>query len=161
MILSAVVATDLNNGIGIHNKLPWHLPGDLKFFKSVTMGYPIIMGRKTYESIGRLLPGRRNVIITRNSNYKVDGAEVYGSIEEAIKHCKNEEKVFIIGGAEIFNKSMDHLNEIYRTLVKHEFEVDTYFHGLDEKKFKKIWTEEHKADEKNKYDYAFEKYERV
>jgi dihydrofolate reductase len=161
MILSAVVATDLNNGIGIHNKLPWHMPADLKFFKTVTMGSPIIMGRKTYESIGRLLPGRRNVIITRNPNYKVEGAEVYGSIEEAIDHCKNEEKVFIIGGAEIFNKSMDHMNEIYRTLVKHEFEVDTFFSGIDENKFKKTWSEEHTADEKNKYDYTFEKYERI
>jgi dihydrofolate reductase len=161
MILSAVVATDLNNGIGIHNKLPWHMPADLKFFKTVTMGSPIIMGRKTYESIGRLLPGRRNVIITRNPNYKVEGAEVYGSIEEAIKHCGNEEKVFIIGGAEIFNKSMDHMNEIYRTLVKHEFEVDTFFSGIDAKKFKKTWSEEHSADEKNKYDYTFEKYERI
>ncbi len=137
------------------------MPADLKFFKSVTMGCPIIMGRKTYESIGRLLPGRRNVIITRNTSYKIEGADVYGSIDEAVKHCSNEEKVFIIGGAEIFNKSMDHLNEIYRTLIKHEFEVDTYFNGLDPKNFKKTWTEEHKADEKNKYDYTFEKYERI
>jgi dihydrofolate reductase len=161
MILSAVVATDLNNGIGVDNKLPWHMPADLKFFKSVTMGYPIIMGRKTYESIGRLLPGRRNVIITRNPDYKVEGAEVCGSIQEAIDHCKNEEKVFIIGGAEIFNKSMEYMDEIYRTVVKDQFKVDTFFSGIDETKFKKTWTEEHKADEKNKYDYTFEKYERI
>ncbi len=161
MILSAIVAVDLKNGIGANNKLMWHMPADLKFFKTVTMGCPIVMGRKTYESIGRLLPGRRNVIITRNSSYKVDGAEVYGSIKEAIDHCKNEEKVFIIGGAEIFNQSMEHLNEIYQTVVKHTFEADTFFGGIDQSKFKKVWSEDHKADEKNKYDYTFEKYERV
>jgi len=161
MILSAVVVTDLNNAIGLNNKLLCHLPADLKFFKSVTMGSPIIMGRKTYESIGRLLPGRRNVIITRNSNYKVEGADVYGSMEEAIEQCKNEDKVYIIGGAEIYKQSMQHLNEIYRTLILHKFEADTFFGPIDEQKFKMTWSESHKADEKNAFDYTFEKYERV
>jgi len=161
MILSAVVVTDLNNAIGLNNKLLCHLPADLKFFKTVTMGSPIIMGRKTYESIGRLLPGRRNIIITRNSSYKVEGADVYGSIQEAIDQCKNEEKVFILGGAEIYKQSMEHLNEIYRTLIQHKFEADTFFGPIDEKKFKKTWSEEHKADEKNKFDYTFEKYQRT
>jgi dihydrofolate reductase len=161
MIVSAVVAVDLKNGIGANNKLMWHLPADLKFFKTVTMGFPIIMGRKTYESIGRLLPGRRNVIITRNADYKVEGAEVYGSIEEAIDHCKNEEKVFIIGGAEIFKQSMDHLDEIYQTVVKHTFAADTFMDPIDTTKFKKVWSEDHKADEKNTYDYTFERYERI
>ncbi|MBK7309983.1 MAG: dihydrofolate reductase [Sphingobacteriaceae bacterium] len=161
MILSAVVVTDLNNAIGCNNKLLCHLPADLKFFKTVTMGSPIIMGRKTYESIGRLLPGRRNVIITRNLNYKVEGADVYGSIQEAIDECKNEEKVFIIGGAEIYKQSMQYLNEIYRTLIQYKFEADTFFGPIDEKKFKKTWSEEHNADEKNAFDYTFEKYERI
>ena len=161
MILSAVVVTDLNNAIGLNNKLLCHLPADLKFFKSVTMGSPIIIERKTYESIGRLLPGRRNVIITRNSNYKVEGADVYGSIQEAIEQCKNEDKVYIIGGAEIYKQSMDHLNEIYRTLIQHKFEADTYFGPINSNEFKMTWSESHKADEKNKYDYTFERYERV
>lgn len=161
MILSAVVVTDLNNAIGLNNKLLCHLPADLKFFKSVTMGSPILMGRKTYESIGRLLPGRRNIIITRNANYKVEGADVYGSIEQAIENCKTEEKVFIIGGAEIYKQSMEHLNEIYRTLIHYKFEADTYFGPIDLTKFERTWSEDHKADEKNKYDYTFEKYERI
>ncbi len=161
MILSAVVVTDLNNAIGLNNKLLCHLPADLKFFKATTMGSPIIMGRKTYESIGRLLPGRRNVIITRNSNYRVEGADVYTSIQEAIDHCMNEERVFIIGGAEIYKQSMEHMNEIYRTLIHHKFEADTFFDPIDLKKFKKTWSEDHKADEKNKFDYTFEKYERI
>lgn len=161
MILSAVVVTDLNNAIGLNNKLLCHLPADLKFFKSVTMGSPIIMGRKTFESIGRLLPGRRNIIISRNSNYKVEGADVYGSIQQAIEHCKSEEKVFIIGGAEIYKQSMEYLNEIYRTLIHHKFEADTFFGPIDQNKFRKTWSEDHKADEKNKYDYTFERYERI
>jgi dihydrofolate reductase len=161
MILAAIVATDLKNGIGLNNKLLWHLPADLSFFKSVTMGCPIIMGRKTYESIGRLLPGRKNVIITRNTDYKVEGAEVYYDLQEAIYDCKNEDKVFIIGGAEIFNQSIEHLDEIYRTLVKHQFTADTYFQEIDPKRFKLEWKEDHHADEKNKYDYTFEKYLKV
>lgn len=161
MILAAVVVTDLNNAIGIDNKLLCHLPADLKFFKNVTMGSPIIMGRKTYESIGRLLPGRRNVIITRNSNYKVEGADVYSSLDEAIQNCKNESKVFIIGGAEVYKQSMESLNEIYRTLIHHKFNADAFFGPIDTGKFKRTWHEDHKADEKNAYDYTFEKYERI
>src|SRR3954471_14757472 len=99
MVLSAVVVTDLKNGIGKNNQLLCHLPADLKFFKNTTMGAPILMGRKTYESIGRLLPGRRNIVITRKADYRIEGAEIYHSLDAAIKSC-TEEKVFIIGGAE-------------------------------------------------------------
>src|SRR5687767_13159811 len=121
MKLAAVVVTDLNNAIGKDNKLLCHLPADLKFFKTTTMGSPIVMGRKTFESIGRILPGRKNIIISRNPNLKIEGAEVYSSLKEMAKHCQ-EEKVFIIGGAEIFELAWPHLSEIYRTLIKHEFE---------------------------------------
>jgi len=161
MILAAIVATDLNNAIGFNNKLLWHLPADLRFFKSITLGCPIIMGRKTYESIGRLLPGRINIIISRNLDFKVTGAEIYSDLKEAIHDYKNEERVFIIGGAEIYNQSMDYVEELYRTLVKHEFTADTFFAEIDPKKFKREWQEEHIADEKNKYDYVFEKYVRI
>ena len=94
MILSSIVVTDLNNAIGCNNKLLCHLPADLKFFKSTTMGFPVIMGRKTFESIGRLLPGRKNIIISRNKNLKIEGAEVYSSFEEVMKNI-NAEKAFI------------------------------------------------------------------
>lgn len=161
MILAAIVATDLKNAIGLNNKLLWHLPADLSFFKSVTLGCPIIMGRKTYESIGRLLPGRKNIIISRNPDFKVNGAEVYSDLKEAIYDYKSEERVFIIGGAEIYKQSLDVLDELYRTVVKHEFVADTFFPEIDPKKFKKEWQEEHQADEKNKYDYVFEKYIRI
>lgn len=161
MILAAIVATDIKNAIGLNNQLLWHLPADLKFFKTTTMGCPIIMGRKTYESIGRLLPGRRNIIVTRNTDYKVEGADVYYNIEEAIMACKKEEKVFIIGGAEIYKQSLEHIDELYRTLVKHQFVADVFFPEIDPKKFKKEWQEDHLPDEKNKYEYSFEKYVKI
>lgn len=161
MVLAAIVATDLNNAIGLNNQLLWHLPADLKFFKQTTMGCPVIMGRKTYESIGRLLPGRKNMIVTRNSNYRVEGAYVHSSLESAINNCKEEEKVFIIGGAEIYKQSLNALTELYRTLVKAEFKADTYFPEINPSRFKKVWEEHHESDEKNKYPYVFEKYERV
>jgi len=160
MKLAAVVVTDLNNAIGKDNKLLCHLPADLKFFKATTMGSPIIMGRKTFESIGRILPGRKNIIISRNSNLKIEGAEVYSSLKEMAEHCK-EEKVFIIGGAEIFKLAWPNLSEIYRTLIKHEFEADTFFPEIKFADFNLVWEEEHWADEKNPYDYTFQKYERI
>lgn len=161
MILAAIVATDLKNGIGLNNQLLWHLPADLKFFKATTMGCPVIMGRKTYESIGRLLPGRKNIIVTRNSDYKVEGAEIHNDLTSAINSCAQEQKVFIIGGAEIYRQSLPLIQELYRTLVKHEFAADTFFPEIDPMKFKKVWHEDHAADEKNSFDYVFEKYESI
>jgi dihydrofolate reductase len=161
MILSAVVVTDLNNAMGKDNKLLCHLPADLKFFKSVTLGHPIIMGRKTYDSIGRLLPGRRNIIITRNPDLKVEGAEIYTSFEDVLENVKDE-KISVIGGAEIYKLAWPYLTEIYRTLIKHEFEeADTYFPEIKFAEFDLVWEEEHLADEKNPYDYTFQKYIRV
>ena len=158
MIIAAIVVTDLNNAIGKNNKLLCHLPADLKFFKSTTMGYPIIMGRKTYESVGRLLPGRRNIVITRSSDYKIEGADIYHNIDAAIASCDNE-KVFIIGGAEIFRQTLPATSEIYRTLIKNTFDADTWFPAF-EKEFEMVSSECYSADEKNAYDYCFEKWRR-
>lgn len=159
MILAAIVATDLHNAIGKNNQLLWHLPADLKFFKTITMGCPVIMGRKTYQSIGRLLPGRKNIIITRDASYKVEGAEVYTAIENALNHC-TEEKVFIIGGADIYRQTLSSCSEVYRTLVKSEFEADTFFPDLQQAGFTMSWEECHVVDEKNNYDYCFQKWVR-
>jgi len=156
MTIAAIVVTDLNNAIGKGNQLLCHLPADLKFFKATTMGAPIIMGRKTYESIGRLLPGRRNLVITRNSDYKIEGAEIYHSLEAAIKNC-TEEKIFIIGGSELFKQSMNITHEIYRTLIDHKFEsADSFYPEIKITEFEKQWEECHHSDEKNKYDYCFQ-----
>ena len=160
MTLAAIVVTDQKNAIGKNNQLLCHLPADLKFFKSTTMGCPIIMGRKTYESIGRLLPGRKNIVITRSSDYKIEGAEIYHTVEAAIKSCR-EEKVFIIGGAEIFRQTLPRISEVYRTLIQHSFEADAWFPELKPSEFGMVWEECHSADEKNKFDYCFQKWERV
>ena len=160
MILAAIVVTDLNNAIGINNQLLCHLPADLKFFKATTMGCPIIMGRKTYESIGRLLPGRKNIVITRSSDYKIEGAEIHHSVETALKSC-TEEKVFILGGAEIFKQTLPQISEVYRTLIQHSFEADVWFPALKDSEFKLVWEECHVADEKNKFEYCFQKWERL
>jgi dihydrofolate reductase len=159
MIIAAVVVTDLNNAIGKDNKLLCHLPADLKFFKTTTMGAPIIMGRKTYESIGRLLPGRKNIIITRNANYKLEGASIYHSVEDCFKDLK-EEKVFVIGGAEIYKQTHAFTHEIYRTLIHHKFEADTFYPKIDLNEFKLEWEEAHQKDEKNPYAYTFQKFVR-
>jgi dihydrofolate reductase len=159
MTIAAIVATDLNNAIGKDNQLLWHLPADLKFFKTTTMGCPVIMGRKTYESIGRLLPGRKNLIITRNTSYRVEGAEIHISLEGALASC-TEEKVFIIGGAEIFKQSMHLWHKLYRTLVKEHFDADVFFPEVDYSEFDLTMEECHFADEKNKYDYCFQEWTR-
>lgn len=157
MILSAIVATDLNSAIGNNNQLLCHLPADLKFFKSTTMGAPILMGRKTYESIGRVLPGRKNIIISRRSDYRVEGAEIYHSIESAIASCKDE-KVFVIGGAEIYKQAFPYLNEIYRTLIQSRFKADTHFPEISKNDWNLVWEECHEVDEKNKFPYCFQKW---
>jgi dihydrofolate reductase len=157
MIVAAIVATDLNNAIGLGNRLLWHLPADLKFFKATTMGAPVIMGRKTFESIGRLLPGRKNMIISRQPGFKIEGAEVYNTIDNALANC-HAEKVFIIGGGEIYRQSMDRCQKIYRTLVKHKFDADTFFPEINSAHYALTWEECHSADEKNPYDYCFQEW---
>ena len=157
MIIAAIVAIDLNHAIGKYNQLLWHLPADLKFFKQTTMGCPIIMGRKTYQSIGRLLPGRKNIIITRNEDFKIEGAEIYQSLNDAISECDSE-KVFVIGGAEIYTLAMPMIKELYITIVKNKFDADTFFSKINTSQFNLVWEECHEADEKNKFDYCFQKW---
>ncbi len=163
MILSSIVAASLNYGIGKENQLPWHLPADLKFFKATTMGCPVIMGRKTFQSIGRVLPGRKNVVVTRDPDFNSDKAFdiiVVGSLDEALVKMNAETEVFIIGGGEIFKQSMDIVDNIYLTEVKIHLEADVFFPEIDLTQFHLVWEEAHDADEKNKFDYTFRKYER-
>lgn len=161
MILSDVVVTDLNNAIGKNNGLLCHLPADLKFFKATTMGAPILMGRKTFDSIGRVLPGRKNIVITRDRNFRREGVDVFHSIESCLAQLK-EEKVYIIGGAEIYRQTLEHVSEIYRTLIHHRFEAaDAFFPEIKNSEFGLVWEEAHQKDEKNPYDYTFQKYERI
>ena len=154
MTISIIVAIAENHAIGKDNKLLWHLPNDLKHFKTITSGHTVIMGRKTYDSVGKPLPNRRNVIITRQ-HIDIPGCEVVNSLEEAVDLCKTEEEVFIVGGAEIYRQAMAITNKIYLTIVHQSFEGDTYFPDIDENIWVETEREDHEPDEKNKLPYSF------
>jgi len=164
MILSSIVAAAKNNAIGIDNQLPWHLPKDLQFFKKTTMGKPVLMGRKTYESLGKPLPGRLNIIISTRKNLSLpDGVLVFSNIEEGIKRMKQEQtdEGFIIGGGEIFRQTMNKIDRIYFTRVYTHIENATvFFPEIEDAVWKLVWEEKHQADEKHLYDFSFQRYER-
>jgi dihydrofolate reductase len=160
-MISFIWAMDENRVIGKNNQLPWHLPEDLKFFKKVTIGHPVAMGRKTHESIGRLLPGRENIIITRNKEFLCDGCTVIYSIDEFIDYCQGkEEEVFVIGGAEIFKELIPVVDRLYVTMIYDYFDGDTYFPEFSLQDFKLVIQEKGIRDEKNPYDYEFLIYHR-
>lgn len=164
MILSFLVAVSENNAIGKDNALPWHLPEDLKFFKRTTMGKPIIMGRKTFDSMGRVLPGRLNVVLSRNADLKLpEGVLLFKDIHTAEAHLEaaGVEEAFIIGGGEIFRQTMDDADRLYVTRVHGNVEGDTFFPTIDHTHWKCTWEERHEADEKHKYPYTFERYDRI
>ena len=141
MTLSFAVAMSTNRVIGINNQLPWKIPEDLKKFKEVTSGHPVLMGRKTYESIGRLLPGRTNIIITRNRNYRVEGAAICGSLEEAIilgKASPGGDEIIIIGGGELFQQGLALVDRLHLTIVDRNIPGDTFFPEFDPKLFREI-----------------------
>lgn len=160
-MISFIVAMDNNRVIGKNEKLPWHLPADLNFFKKVTMGHPIVMGRKTFESIGRPLPGRENIVITRNENYKTEGCTIINSVSN-IKEIEKQidEEVFIIGGAEIFKETFPIVDRLYITLIDDVFDGDTFFPKFDENLWKLISKEKGIKDDKNIYNYYFLIFER-
>lgn len=159
MNLQLVVAIDEQGGIGKNNQLLWHLPADLKHFKEITSGHPIIMGRKTYDSIGKPLPNRRNIVITRQKDLHIEGAEVVNSLAEAIDLVKDEKLAFIIGGAEIFKASLPLVNQIHLTIVHHTFDADTFFPEINPAEWLELSKEEHQPDEKNAFPYTFITYQ--
>ena len=154
-IVSCIVAVADNNVIGKKNDLPWHLPADLRRFKKMTMGHTIIMGRKTYESIGRPLPGRTSVVITRDRDYSRNGTIVVHSLEEALDRTPDEEEVFIVGGESIFELALPRSDRIYLTRVHATFEGDVFFPAAALEQFRLVEEERHRADEKNPHDYSF------
>ncbi len=158
MKVTLVAAMSSNRVIGIDNKLPWHMPADLKFFKETTLEKAIIMGRKTFDSIGkRALPRRQNIVITSNPNYIADGAIVVGSIAEALQAAQAANmEAMIVGGTQIFTEAINTAaTHIYLTIIHGDFEGDSYFPELDPTVWKEIWREDHAADEKNAYPYSF------
>jgi dihydrofolate reductase len=152
--LSIIVAIAKNRVIGLNNNLPWHLPEDLKRFKALTMGHHIIMGRKTFESLGRLLPGRTTVIVTRNKSYHVDGAIVTHSLQEAIDNCGNDDEVFLIGGAELYQQSLKLAKKLYITEINAEFEGDAFLPEFDLNAWQEVCRESHTSEKGLSFSYV-------
>ena len=161
VILSLVVAVSKNNVIGSDNGLLWQMPADLKHFKAVTIGSTVIMGRKTYESIGKPLPGRRNIVVTRQQGYKADGCDVASSLQDAVDLCQKEQEVFIIGGGEIYKQAIHAADKIYLTRIAADFVGDTFFPVINFSDWRLTKYLKHHSDAKNPYDYSFSEYERV
>ncbi len=161
--ISLVVAAATNNAIGKDGKMPWHLPNDMKHFKNVTWGMPVVMGRKTFDSLGKVLPGRKNIVITRQQNWKVEGTVSVKSIDDALFVAKSTDanEVMVIGGGEIYKTVFDKAKRIYMTRVEAEPEADTFFPAIDPKQWQLVSQKNHEADEKNAYNYSFQIWERV
>ncbi len=152
--LSIIVAVAHDGVIGINNTLPWHLPEDLKRFRALTMGHHIIMGRKTYDSLGRLLPGRTTVIVTRNENYKVEGALVAHSLEAAIALCEDDEEVFLIGGAELYQAGLKLAHKLYITEIELDVAGDAFFPKLVSTEWQETEREAHTSEKGLKFSYV-------
>jgi len=163
MRISIIVAMDENGGIGFENHLPWHLPEDLKRFKRLTMGHHLILGRKTYQSIGRVLPGRRMIVMTRNPDTQYAGVDVVPSLEAAINLAKSrdDDEVFIGGGSEVYRSVLPITDRIYLTRVHAQTQADVFFPEFDPSEWIEISSEQLGADEKNQYPTTYTILERV
>ena len=160
-MISFVVAMDENRLIGKENQIPWHLPDDLKRFKKITMGHPIVMGRKTLDSIGKPLPGRENIVLTRNKNAELPGCTVFYSEAELIDYCRKlDDEIFVIGGSGLFQMFLPYVDRLYITRIYEKFEGDVYFPEVDLSLFEIVEKEKGLKDEKNPFDYEYILYER-
>jgi dihydrofolate reductase len=161
MVISLIAAVSENGVIGIHNRLPWYLPADLANFRRITAGHKFIMGRKSYEAEDKLCSDAGNVIVTRNKNYKISEHDsVAPNLREAIELLNKEEEIFILGGAEIFEQSIDIADKLYITLVHGKFPGDAFFPEIDMSIWKVSRKTNHAADDENAYDYSFLEYVR-
>jgi dihydrofolate reductase len=158
-----IVAAAENNSIGKNNQLLWHLPNDLKFFKNTTWGMPVIMGRKTYEAVNKPLPGRFNIVITRQADWKAEGTITATDLNDALQKAKatNCNEIFVIGGGEVYEKSMEMADKLYITRVHATLDGDTFFPTIDETKWQQTYLQEFAADEKHAYAYSFQTWERI
>ncbi|MDD5146159.1 MAG: type 3 dihydrofolate reductase [Candidatus Pacebacteria bacterium] len=160
MIISIIAAVADNMVIGKNNALPWHLPADFEYFKKVSLGKPIIMGARTFESIGKALPGRTNIVLSNNPSYRADGCLVASDLEAALKLAEPADEVMIGGGASVYKQFLPLADKMYLTFVHHNFEGDTFFPEFDNNHWQEIFREDRKADEKNSYAYSFVVFER-
>ncbi|MGB0237310.1 MAG: dihydrofolate reductase [Cycloclasticus sp.] len=160
-MISMVVAMAENRAIGKDNALLWHLPKDFKHFKAVTMGKPILMGRKTYESIGKMLPGRKNIVITRDQRFTAEGVVIVHSISEALEESKGFDEVMVIGGSSFYEQMLPEATRLYVTVVHENFEADAYFPEIRADEWKKVDEAKHGADEKHAHAFSFITYQRI
>lgn len=158
--ISIIVAAAQNNAIGKDNQLLWHLPNDLRFFKQTTLDRSLIMGRKTFESLGKPLPRRRNIVVTRQPEYRAAGAEVVHSLDDALALCAGDEEIFIAGGAEIYKLALPVVDRIYLTRVDTDIQGDAYFVEIDEREWQLVSSEQHPADDRHAFGYTFMVYDR-
>ncbi len=159
--IALIAAMAENRVIGRDNRLPWRLPADLRRFKSLTMGKPVIMGRRTYESIGKPLPGRSNIVVTRDPDYRAPGCQVVHSLDQALEAGAGHAEVMVIGGAELYRQALERAERMYLTLVKAEVDGDTLFPDIEPQQWRELERESHCADERNQYDYDFVTLQRV
>ncbi len=159
-MISIIVAASTNNVIGVQGDLPWSLSDDLRHFKAVTMGKPIVMGRKTWDSIGRPLPGRQNVVISRQPGFVAEGCDVVASVEEAIAAASDADEIMVIGGSQIYELALPLAKRIYLTRVHTDVDGDAFFPVLDEARWQLVSDDGHAADERNEHDFSFRTYDR-
>ncbi|MCZ6792762.1 MAG: dihydrofolate reductase [Planctomycetota bacterium] len=160
MIVSCILAVSENGVIGRAGDLPWHLPADLRRFKALTMGHPIVMGRRTYESVGRLLPGRTTVVLSRDPGYEVEGAVMARSLDDALERLSGEEEVFIVGGEAVFREALPRARRLYLTRVHARVEGDVFFPEDELERWELRSDEPRPADEEHRHPYSFRVYER-
>lgn len=159
-MISLIAAVAQNGVIGKNGGLPWHLPEDLKYFKKLTMGHWIVMGRKTFASIGKPLPGRKNIVLTRDRDFRAQGVEVFHNLEHLLERIPEEEEVFVIGGADIFRQFLPYADMLYFTQIAEAFEGDTFFPSFDLEDWELISRQNGMKNKNNPYHYAFLVYER-
>ncbi|GEM65022.1 dihydrofolate reductase [Sphingobacterium faecium NBRC 15299] len=158
--ITLIVAATENNVIGKGNKMPWHLPNDLKYFKKNTLEHSVVMGRKTFESLGKPLPDRRNIILTRDMIAKSDEVDIANSFQEVLNYCRDEREIFIIGGGEIFKQTLPFADKVLLTRLQTTIEGDAYFPDLPAQEWELESEEKHVKDEKHAFDYSFQVYVR-
>jgi len=158
--LSLIVAASENAAIGVAGDLPWHISADLKRFRKLTTGHGLIMGRKTFESIGRILPGRKMVVVTGNKDYQYDGAVIVHSMDEAIQETADDDQPFVAGGAQLYSEALQYVETIFLTRVHATVEGDVFLPEINWQKWELVDSERFQADDKNDHDYSFQLYRR-
>ncbi|HEX8980103.1 MAG TPA: dihydrofolate reductase [Parasulfuritortus sp.] len=153
-VLSIIVAMARNRVIGVDNKLPWHIPGDLKYFKGLTMGHHIIMGRKTYESIGRPLPGRTTVIVSRDPGYAQDGCLIAHSLDEAIQLAEGDDQVFFVGGSSLYEQALPRVGRLYITEIQADYDGDAHFPEFDRAIWREVSRDRRHSEDGLEFDYV-------